>query len=183
MECDEVPLILEEEFQDLSLIKKNELAIEEDPSLKNMQVEKKHPEIIIENVLVEVEDLNFPIDSLTFGIEEDRQASFIERPCIATSQVWIDGEHGEMTLLIGKKKMKFDLHQSIPLIDEERRAWMKIKSLFSPIKEHTPRLLQEDTLERFELKINYFPTKESAFEITSHNMEVAKFILADDEDE
>ena len=41
--------------------KKNELAIDEDPLLKEKQVEKQHLELIIENVLVGVEDFNFPI--------------------------------------------------------------------------------------------------------------------------
>ena len=63
-------------------------------------------------------------------MDENRQVSFIEKPSFATSQVRIDAKHGEMTLLVGEEKMKFDLHQSIPLIDEERRVCMKIESLF-----------------------------------------------------
>ena len=87
MECDKMSLVLEGEFQAPSLVEKNELAIEEESSLREKQVEKKHSEIIIENVLDGIEDFNFPTDSLTFGMEEDRQVSFIERPSIATSQV------------------------------------------------------------------------------------------------
>ena len=74
-----MPFILNGEFQDPSLVEKNELVIEVEPSLKEIQIEKKHPELKIENVLVGVEDLNFPIDSLTFSMEEDRQVSFIEK--------------------------------------------------------------------------------------------------------
>ena len=95
MECDKLSLILERKFQVLSLVEKNDLAIAEEPSLKEMQVEKKHPELIIENVLVEVEDFNFPINSLTFGMEKNRQVSNVERPSIATSQVWIDAKTWE----------------------------------------------------------------------------------------
>ena len=54
-------------------------------------------------------------------MEENRQVSFVEKPSVSTSQVWIDAEYGEMTVLVGEKKMKFDLHQSKPLTDEERR--------------------------------------------------------------
>ena len=79
--------------------------------------------------------------------------------------------------------MKFDLHPSIPLPIEERRACMKIKSSFSLIKEHAPMFLQEDTLEGFELKTNSFPTKELAFELKSHNTKVEKLIIASDENE
>ena len=67
-------------------------------------------------------------------MEEDQQVSFIEKPSIAKSQVWIDVEHGEMTLLVGEEKMKFDLHQSKPLMDEERRACKNIENSFSLIE-------------------------------------------------
>ena len=80
-------LVLEEEFQDSPLVEKNELAIAEEPSTEEIQVEKKHLELIVENVLVEVKDFNFPINSLTFGMEENRQVSNVDRPSIATSQV------------------------------------------------------------------------------------------------
>ena len=76
----------------------------------------------IENVFFGVDKFNFLIDSLTFGMEEDRQVSSIEKPSFATSQVCIDTKHGEMTLLDCEEKVKFDLHQSIPLTDEERRC-------------------------------------------------------------
>ena len=146
MECDKMPLVLEGEFQVLPFVEKNELAIGKEPSLKEKQVEKKHPELIIENVLVGVEDFNFPLDSLTFVMEEDRQVSFIEKPSIATSQMWINAKQGEMTLLFGEEKMKFDLYQSISLTDEERRSCMKIESSFSLMKEQAPMIFQEDTL-------------------------------------
>ena len=55
----------------------------------------------MENVLVEVEDFHFPINFITFGMEENRQVANVQRPSSATSQVWIDAENGEMTLLNG----------------------------------------------------------------------------------
>ena len=69
MECDKMPFVLEEELQDPTLVENNELSIDEELLLKEKQVEKKHPELIVENVLVEVEEVNFPINSLTFGME------------------------------------------------------------------------------------------------------------------
>ena len=56
-----MPLILEGEFQVSSLIENNALASEEELVLKEMQIEKKHLELLVENVLVRVEDFNFPI--------------------------------------------------------------------------------------------------------------------------
>ena len=71
MECDKMPLILEGEFQDSSLVKNNELTIEEELSLKEMQIKKKHLELIVENVLVRIDKFNFPINSFTFGMEKN----------------------------------------------------------------------------------------------------------------
>ena len=71
MEYDKMSLILKGEFQVSSLVKNNELAIEIEPGLKMMQVEEQHPWMKIENVLFGFEDFNFPIESLTFGMDED----------------------------------------------------------------------------------------------------------------
>ena len=70
-ECESVTLRLEEEFLSSTLIedKDNEIAIEEKPLLKSIQVKEQHPSIKIENVFVGVDKFNFPIDSLTFGME------------------------------------------------------------------------------------------------------------------
>ena len=183
MKYDKMSLILEGELQDSTLVEKNELAIDGELLLKEKQVKKKHLELIVENVLVEVEDFHFPINSLTFGIEENRQVSNVERPSIATSQVWIDAENGEMTLLVGEEKMKFDLHQRKPLTDEENRAFMKLESSFPLIKKQTPKILQEDTLEGYKFEANSFPTKELTFELTLPISEVEEVILTSDEDE
>ena len=72
-DCDKTPLFLEGEFQVPSLVEKNELAMEEEPSMKEMQVQKKYPVLLDENVSVEVEDFNFSIKYLTFGMDEDLQ--------------------------------------------------------------------------------------------------------------
>ena len=67
----------------------------------------------IENALVGIDKFNFLIDFVALGMEEDQQVSTIGTPSNATSEAWIDIEHGEMTLLVGKEKLKFNLHQSI----------------------------------------------------------------------
>ena len=87
MECDKMPLVLKGELQDPTLVEKNELAIDEEWSLKEKQVEKQHPKLIMENILVGVKGVYFPIESLTFGMEEDRQVSFVEKPFVSTSQM------------------------------------------------------------------------------------------------
>ena len=64
-------------MQEPTLFEKNELAIDQELSLKEKQVEKQHRKLIMENFLVGVEDFYLPIKSLTFGMEEDQQVSFI----------------------------------------------------------------------------------------------------------
>ena len=71
MECDKTTLVLEEELKNPTLVEKNELAIGEEPPLKEKQVEKQHPKLTMENALIGVEDFYFPIESLTFDMEED----------------------------------------------------------------------------------------------------------------
>ena len=104
-----------EEIQEPTLVeeKKNELANEEELLVEKRQVEEHHLGTTIENVLVGIDKFNFPIDFMTLGMEEDQQVSYIGTPSNATSQVWIDIGHGEMTLLVDKEKVKFNLHRSI----------------------------------------------------------------------
>ena len=107
-----MPLSFKEEIQDPTLVeeKKNELANEEELLVDEKQVEEQHPLKTIENVLVGIDKFNFLIDFVTFGMEEDQEVSSIGTPSNATSQSWIDIEHGEMILLIGKEKLKLNLH-------------------------------------------------------------------------
>ena len=51
------------------------------------------------------------------------------------------------------------------------------------MKEQAPMILQEDTLKGYKFESNSFPTKELAFELTSHNTEVEKLILMSNKDE
>ena len=121
IESDKMPLVLEGELLVPSLVEKNDLAIVEELLLEEKKVEKKHLELIMENILVGVEDFYFSTKSLNFGMEKDQQVSFVEKPSVSISQMWIDAENGELTLLVGEENMKFDLHQRKPLMDEERR--------------------------------------------------------------
>ena len=188
-ECNSAPLIFKEEIQEPTLVeeKKNELANEKELLVENRQVEEHHPRITIENVLVGIHKFNFPIDFVidfvTLGMKEDQQALLIGIPSNATSQAWIDVEHREMTLIVGKEKLKFNLHQSIQLMDEEKMTCMRIESSLPPFEEQAPKILKEKTLEEYELKTNSFPTKELDFEFTSPITEVEDLILTSDEDE
>ena len=114
--------------------------------MEKWRVEEQHPRKTVENVLIGIDNCHFPIDFMTLGMEEDQQVSSIGRPSNATSQAWIDIEHEEMTLLVGKEKLKFNLHQDIQLTDEEKKCCMRIESSLLPFDELAPTILQEETL-------------------------------------
>ena len=109
--------------------------------------------------------------------------SSLGTPSNATSQVWIDVEHKEMILLVGKEKVKFNLHQSIQLTDKEKKCCMRIEISLLHFDDQAPKILQEDTLEGNKFEANSFPTKELAFELTLPIPKVEEVILTRDEDE
>ena len=101
----------------------------------------------------------------------------------ATSQAWIDIEHEDLTLLVGKEKLKFNLHRNIQLTNEEKKCCMSIESSLLLFDELAPTIIQEEILEGYKLKTNSFPTKELEFEYTSQNTKVEELILMSNEDE
>ena len=125
-ECNLVFQNLKEEIKEPTLVeeKKNEYANEVKLTMDKKKGEEQHQQTKFQNVLVEVDKFNFPIDLVILGREEDNQASAKGRPSNALSQAWIDTEYGEMTLLVGKEKVKFNLHQSIQLTDKEKNCCM-----------------------------------------------------------
>ena len=173
--------MLEQESQVPSLVMKNELAKEEKLPWEEKQVEEQHPWKTSDNVLVGIDKFNFPVNFLSFGMEVNQQV--FERPSIAKSQVWIDAQHGEMTLLVGKEKMKFDLYQNTLIKNEQNITCMLIKSSFLPFEEQTPNFLQGNALKGYKFEVNSFPTKELAVELTPSIMEVEELILTSDGDD
>ena len=49
----------------------------------------------------------------------------LRRPLLSSSQAWIDINKGELTLLVGEEKAKFNLHQPLPLTEQERTICRK----------------------------------------------------------
>ena len=84
----------------------------------------------IENVLVKIDIFTFPMDLVTWGIKGDLQNSYIlRRPLSSSSQAWIDINKEELTLFVGEEKAKFNLHQPLPLTEQERTMCRKFCSL------------------------------------------------------
>ena len=62
-------------------------------------------------------------------------------PLLSSSQTWIDINKGELTLLVGEEKAKFNLHQPLTLTEQEKTMCRKLYSLLSSkghMFEHSP---------------------------------------------
>ena len=129
-ECIDTPLSSVQKFPILKSVEEgeNELEIENKALLNNLDDEEslldklKFEEVsqvmAIENILVNIDTFTFPMDFVTWGIEGDLQNSHILRkPLLSSSQAWIDINKGELTLLVGEEKEKFNLHQPLPLTE------------------------------------------------------------------
>ena len=129
-ECMDTPL---SNVQELPILKsmeeiENELEIEnktllnnledEEPKVDELKVEEESQVMAIENVLVKIDTFTFPVDLVTRGIEGDVQNSYIlRRPLPSSNQAWIEINKGELNLLWGEEKAKFNLNQPLPLIE------------------------------------------------------------------
>ena len=87
-----------------------------------------------------------------------------------------------MTLLVGKEKVKFNLHQSIQLTDEEKNCCMRIESSLQHFKGQAPYFFQEETLEGIKLNANSMSPKELGLELKLLNLDVDEVIFRTDED-
>ena len=141
-ECIDTPLSSVQKFPILKSVEEgeNELEIEnkallnnlddEESLLDKLNFEEVSQVMAIENIVVKIDTFTFPVDFVTWGIEGDLQNSHIlRRPLLSSSQAWIDINKGELTLLVGKKKAKFNFHQPLPLKEQERAMCRKFYSL------------------------------------------------------
>ena len=98
--------------------------------MDKLKFEEVSQVMAIENILVKIDTFTFPMDFVTWGIEGDLQNSHILRiPLLFSTQAWIDINKGELTLLVGEEKSKFNLHQPLPLTGQERAMCKKFYSL------------------------------------------------------
>ena len=103
---------------------------DEESLLDKLKFEEVSQVMAIENILVKIDTFTFPMDFVTWGIEGDLQNSHIlRRPLLSSSQAWIDINKGELTLLVGEEKAKFNLHQPLPSTKQERSMCRKFCSL------------------------------------------------------
>ena len=104
------------------------------------------------------------MDFVAWGIDGNlRNLKILKRPLPSSSQEWIEINKGELTLLVGEEKAKFNLHQPLPLIEQERTMCRKLCGLL-PSKGHM--------FEQSPVSINVFPS-------TSHKRDCFEEIVAE----
>ena len=138
-ECIDTPLSSVQKFPILKSVEEgeNELEIEnkallnnlddEESLLDKLKFEEESQVMAIENIFVKIDTFTFPMDFVTWGIEGD--SHILRRPLLSSSQAWIDINKGELTLLVGEENTKFNLHQPLPLTEQERAMCRKFCSL------------------------------------------------------
>ena len=73
-----------------------------------------HPEGILEDVLIKVGKLIFPVDFVMIDIEEDKQVILlVGKPFLETGEALTDVKKGELTLRVGDEEVHFNLNQSL----------------------------------------------------------------------
>ena len=103
---------------------------DEEPLVDKLKFEEGSQVMAIENIFVKINTFTFPMDFVTWGIEGDLQNSHIQRrPLPSSSQAWNDINKGELILVVGEEKAKFNLDQPLPLTEQERTMCIKICSL------------------------------------------------------
>ena len=74
----------------------------------------KHPRGIIEDVLVKVGKLFFPVDFIVLDMEEDKDIPIILGiPFLATGGAIIDVKCGKLTLQVDDEKVTFNVYESM----------------------------------------------------------------------
>ena len=147
-ECMDTPLSNVQKFPFLKSVEEgeNELEIEnktllnnledEEPLVDKLKFEEESQVMAVENILVKIDTFTFPMDFVAWGIKGDlKNLKILRRPLLSSIQAWIDINKGELILLMGEEKAKFNLHQPLPLTEQERTMSKKFYSLF-PSKCH-----------------------------------------------
>ena len=76
------------------------------------------PEGVLEDVLVKVGKIIFPMDFVVMKMEEDNQVPLLlGRPFLATGVALIDVQKDELTLRMGNEVVHFNLNKSLTQSD------------------------------------------------------------------
>ena len=117
----------------LSVAKKLSLG-ELTPTIVTLQMADRtmaKPEGAIEDVLVKVGKIIFPVDFIILDMEEDSQVSLLlGRPFLATGGSLIDMQKGVLTLRVGEEATDFNLPQSLKNLDPDREDYKLVDDVY-----------------------------------------------------
>ena len=83
-------------------------------NLKLVDRSLKHPQGVIENVLVKVDNFIFPIDFIVLDMEEDKEILIIlGRPFLETGRAMIDVQKGELKLRVQDDEVRFSVFNAV----------------------------------------------------------------------
>ena len=85
----------------------------------------KHPQGVIEDVLVKVEKFIFPADFIVLDMEEDKEIPIIlGKPFLATGRTMIDVQKGEMKLRVQDGEIRFSVFNAVRHPAESNACFM-----------------------------------------------------------
>ena len=85
----------------------------------------KHPQGVIEDVLVKVDKFIFPADFIVLDMEEEKEISIIlGRPFLATSKAMIDVQKGELKLRVQDDEVRFSVFNAVRHLAESDACFM-----------------------------------------------------------
>src|SRR5262249_17998184 len=96
----------------------------------------RYPRGIIEDVLVKVDKLIFPVDFVIMEIEEDYEVPIIlGRPFLATAKALIDVAEGRLTLRIQDEEVIFDMSKAMKYPPTSDDSCFRIDVIEEAVKE------------------------------------------------
>ena len=89
------------------------------------------PEGVIEDVVVKVGKIIFPVDFIILDIEEDSHVPLLlGRPFLETGAALIDMQKGVLTFRVGEEAIDFNLSQSLKNLDTDREDYKLLDDVY-----------------------------------------------------
>ncbi|XP_074277104.1 uncharacterized protein LOC141600755 [Silene latifolia] len=106
-----------------------------------------YPRGMVEDVLVEVDHLTFPVDFYVLDMEADSRATpiLLGRPFMKTSKTKIDVSNGNLTMEFHGKKLTYNIYDAMKQPSDSHSCYFL--DIFEPIVSQVYNLCQRDPLE------------------------------------
>ncbi|KAK5784909.1 hypothetical protein PVK06_039450 [Gossypium arboreum] len=126
----------------------------------------KYPRDIIEDVLVKVDKIIFPIDFVVLDMDEDVEVPLIlGRPFLATTRAVIDMGDSKLVLRVGDEEIIFKIYDAMKFSREQNDSCYFIDSIDHNTQDSFQEIVQKDTTKLYpaqEDKIDNEPNDHSS---------------------